>query len=54
MGLTRKELDRIYQYEKNKYKRINGRDIDIIKGIDVLYTAILDYIDGECDVSNKK
>ena len=46
MGLTRKELDKIYEEVKSQYRRKN-RDSEIIKGIDILYNALNDYIDGD-------
>ena len=52
MGVTRKELEKIYQIEKKKYRRVKGRDKDILNGIDILYTAILNYIDGEYNDRN--
>ena len=45
MGLTRKELDKVYEEVKSHYRRKN-RDKDIIKGIDILYRALNDYVDG--------
>lgn len=45
MGLTRKELDKVYEEVKSRYRRKN-RDSEIIKGIDILYNALNDYIDG--------
>ena len=45
MSLTRKELDIIYQEVKSRYRRKN-RDSEIIKGIDILYNALNNYIDG--------
>ena len=46
MGLTRKELDKVYEEIKSHYRRKN-RDKDIIEGIDILYNALNDYIDGD-------
>lgn len=46
MGLTRKELDKVYEEVKSRYRR-NNRDKDIIKGIEVLYEALDKYIDGD-------
>lgn len=46
MGLTRKELDKVYEEVKSRYRRIN-RDKEIIEGIDILYHALNDYIDGD-------
>ena len=46
MGLTRKELDKVYEEVKSRYRRKN-RDSEIIKGIDILYNALNDYIDGD-------
>lgn len=45
MGLTRKELDKVYEEVRSRYRRKN-RDKDIIKGIDILYHALNDYVDG--------
>lgn len=45
MGLTRRELDKVYEEIKSRYRRKN-RDKDIIEGIDILYRALNDYIDG--------
>lgn len=45
MGLTRKELDKVYEEVKSRYRRSN-RDKEIIEGIEVLYNALNDYIDG--------
>lgn len=45
MGLRRKELEKVYEKVKSRYRR-NNRDKDIVKGIDVLYEALIDYIDG--------
>ena len=46
MGITRKELDKVYEEVKSRYRRKN-RDLEIIKGIDILYNALNDYIDGD-------
>lgn len=46
MGITRKELDKIYKGVYSLYRRQN-RDKDIRLGIDIMYQAIIDYIDGE-------
>jgi hypothetical protein len=46
MGLTRKELDKVYEEVKSRYRRKN-RDSEIVKGIDILYNALNDYIDGD-------
>jgi hypothetical protein len=46
MGLTRKELDKVYEEVKSRYRRKN-RDAEIIKGIDILYNALDDYINGD-------
>ena len=46
MGLIRKELDKVYEEVKSRYRRKN-RDKDIIKGIEVLYEALDKYIDGD-------
>ncbi len=45
MGLTRKELDKVYQEVKSRYRRKN-RDSEIIQGIDILYNALDNYING--------
>lgn len=44
MSLTRKELIKIYHDTKLNYRR-SQRDEDIRYGIDVLYHALMDYID---------
>lgn len=46
MGINRKELDKVYEEVKSRYRRKN-RDSEIIKGIDILYNALNDYIDGD-------
>lgn len=46
MGLTRKELDKVYEEVRSRYRRSN-RDIEIIEGIDILYNALNDYINGD-------
>ena len=46
MGLRRKELDKVYEEVKSRYRRSN-RDKDIVEGIEVLYKALVDYIDGD-------
>ena len=45
MSLTRKELDKVYEEVKSRYRRSN-RDAEMIKGIDILYNALDDYING--------
>ena len=45
MSLTRKELDKVYEEVKSRYRRKN-RDSEIVKGIDILYNTLNDYIDG--------
>ena len=45
MSLTRKELDKIYGEVRSRYRRKN-RDKDIIEGINVLYDALIHYVDG--------
>jgi hypothetical protein len=45
MAIKRKELDKVYQEVKSRYRRKN-RDSEIIEGIEVLYNALNDYIDG--------
>ena len=52
MGLTRKELDKVYEEVRSRYRRSN-RDSDIIMGIDILYNALDDYINGDY-ISAKK
>lgn len=46
MSLTRKELDKVYKDVKSLYRRKN-RDEDMNRGIDVLYQALVNYINGE-------
>ena len=46
MAIKRKELDKVYEEVKSRYRRKN-RDLEIIKGIDILYNALNDYIDGD-------
>lgn len=46
MGITRKELDKVYEEVRSRYRR-KERDSEIIKGIDVLYNALDDYINGD-------
>lgn len=46
MAIKRKELDKVYEEVKSRYRRKN-RDSEIIKGIDILYNALNDYIDGD-------
>lgn len=61
MAIKRKELDIIYQEVKSRYRRKN-RDLEIIEGIEVLYNALNDYIDGNyigkklnnCQYNSKK
>lgn len=45
MAIKRKELDKVYEEVKSRYRRKN-RDSEIIKGIDILYNALNNYIDG--------
>ena len=45
MAIKRKELDKVYEEVKSRYRRVN-RDKDIREGIEVLYKALNDYIDG--------
>ena len=45
MGIRRRELDKVYEEVKSRYRR-NNRDKDIVEGIDALYKALSDYIDG--------
>lgn len=51
MAIKRKELDKVYEEVRSRYRRKN-RDSEIIKGIDILYNALNDYIDGD-DISSK-
>jgi hypothetical protein len=44
MSLKRKELVQIYEEVKSQYRR-KERDKDILEGIDILYQALLHYID---------
>jgi hypothetical protein len=44
MSLKRKELVQIYEEVKAQYRR-KERDKDILEGIDILYQALLHYID---------
>lgn len=46
MSLTRKELEKIYKDVTAFYRRKN-RDEDVRRGIDVLYQALINYINGE-------
>ena len=46
MGITRKELEKVYEEVKAKYRR-TYRDSDIVLGINELYKALINYIDGE-------
>ena len=46
MAIKRKELDKVYEEVRSRYRRKN-RDSEIIKGIDILYNALDDYIDGD-------
>jgi hypothetical protein len=46
MSLKRKELDKVYEEVKSRYRR-KERDKDIRKGIDVMYNAIINYMNGE-------
>ena len=46
MSLTRKELDKVYEEVKSRYRRKN-RDKEIIEGIDILYNALNDYMNGD-------
>ena len=45
MGLTRKELDKVYEEVRSRYRR-NNRDLEIVTGIDILYNALDDYMNG--------
>lgn len=45
MAIKRKELDKVYEEVRSRYRRKN-RDSEIIKGIDILYNALDDYING--------
>ena len=44
MSLKRKELVQIYEEVRSKYRR-KERDKDILEGIDILYQALIHYID---------
>lgn len=46
MAIKRKELDKVYEEVRSRYRR-KKRDSEIIKGIDILYNALNDYIDGD-------
>jgi hypothetical protein len=46
MSLTRKELEKVYDKLYSMYRR-KERDKDIRKGIDVMYNAIINYMNGE-------
>ena len=52
MGLTRREINKVYEEVKSRYRR-KIRDKDIIEGIDTLYKAMLDYIDGNYTSAKK-
>ena len=52
MGLTRRELAKVYEEVKSRYRRSN-RDKELIEGIDILYKALNDYIDGDYISANK-
>ena len=45
MGINRRELDKVYHQVKELYRR-EYRDKNTRFGIDVMYEAIIDYIDG--------
>ena len=45
MGINRKELNKVYHQVKELYRR-KYRDRHIQSGLDIMYEAILDYIDG--------
>ena len=45
MGITRKELDKVYEEVRSRYRRKN-RDKDIVEGIDALYKALSNYTNG--------
>ena len=44
MGIRRRELDKVYEEVRSRYRRKN-RDKDIVEGIDTLYQALIDYMD---------
>lgn len=44
MSLKRKELVQIYEEVKSQYRR-KERDKDILEGMDILYQALIHYID---------
>ena len=46
MAIKRKELDKIYEEVRSRYKRRN-RDSEIVEGIDILYNALDDYMNGD-------
>lgn len=46
MSLKRKELVNIYEEVRSRYRR-KERDADIRKGINIMYNALLNYIDGK-------
>ena len=46
MGIKRKELDKVYNKLYSMYRR-KERDKDIRKGIDAMYNAIINYMNGE-------
>lgn len=47
MGLTRRELDKVYEEVRSRYKRRNNRDLEIVTGMDILYNALDDYMNGD-------
>ena len=47
MAIKRKELDKVYEEVRSRYKRRNNRDLEIVTGIDILYNALDDYMNGD-------
>ena len=47
MAIKRKELDKVYEEVMSRYKRRNNRDLEIVTGIDILYNALDDYMNGD-------
>lgn len=53
MGITRRELNKVYEEVKSQYRRKN-RDKDIVEGINALYNALMHYIDGNSNYISAK
>ena len=53
MAIKRKELDKIYEEVRSRYKRRN-RDSEIVEGIDILYNALDDYMNGDYILSKNQ